>query len=151
MIKTLCKKVKGNKGFSLIELIIVIAILGVLALILIPRFGGFRERAREASNEATARTIETAIVTLLADGSLELDGSGNGTIVIGNDTTVTGVSGVKVTKVSGDEPSTEEAAVQNLLVQLLGTDVKHTDGGVFEVTIYESTLAVEVTPKEKTP
>ena len=141
MIKTLCKKVKGNKGFSLIELIIVIAILGVLALILIPRFGGFRERAREASNEATARTIETAIVTLLADGSLELDG-GDGSFEIGNSTTVSNVSNLN--------PGTE-AAVEALLVPLLGPDVQHTDGGVFEVTIYESTLAVEVTPKEKTP
>lgn len=137
MIKTLCKKVKGNKGFTLIELIIVIAILGVLALILIPRFGGFRERARDASNEATARTIETAIVTLLADESLKLDGSGNGTIVIGNNTTVTTVSGV-IPNAAAD--------VQNLLVPLLGTDVQHSQGGTFTVTIDATTLSVEVSP-----
>ena len=137
MIKTLCKKVKGNKGFSLIELIIVIAILGVLALILIPRFGGFRERAREASNEATARTIETAVVTLLADESLKLAGSGNGSFEIGSNTAVTNVTGL-IPSADGD--------VEALLVPLLGTDVKHTDGGVFEVTIHQSTLAVEVTP-----
>ena len=136
MIKALCKKAKGNKGFTLIELIIVIAVLGVLALILIPRFSGFRERARNASNEATARTIETAIVTLLADESLKLDG-GNGSFEIGDNTTVRNVTHLK--------PGTADA-VRAHLVPLLGNDVQHTDGGVFEVTIDESTLDVEVTP-----
>lgn len=145
MIKTLCKKVKGNKGFTLIELIIVIAILAVLALILIPRFGGFRERARNASNEATARTIETAIVTLLADESLKLAGSGDGSFEIGSETTEEDVVELTVSDVENLTPDDEEE-VKDLLVPLLGTDVKHTDGGVFKVTIYESTLAVEVTP-----
>jgi len=137
MIKALCKKAKGNKGFTLIELIIVIAVLGVLALILIPRFSGFRERARNASNEATARTIETAVVTLLADESLKLAGSGDGSFEIGSNTAVTNVTGLI--------PNTD-GAVEALLVPLLGNDVQHTDGGVFEVTIDGSTLDVEVTP-----
>ena len=42
MIKALCKKSRENKGFSLIELIVVIAILGILALILVPRFMDLR-------------------------------------------------------------------------------------------------------------
>ena len=136
MIKTLCKKVKGNKGFTLIELIIVIAILAVLALILIPRFGGFRERARNASNEATARTIKTAVVALLADGSLKLDG-GDGSFEIGKGTAVSNVNHL--------DPGTEEA-VRNLLVPLLGEDVQHSEGGKFTVTIDATTLEVKVTP-----
>ena len=78
MIKALCKKSRDNKGFSLIELIVVIAILAILALILIPRFTGFTDDAREAADNATSRTIETAVMSLLASG--DLTGTGDITI-----------------------------------------------------------------------
>ena len=78
MIKALCKKSRDNKGFSLIELIVVIAILAILALILIPRFTGFTDDAREAADNATSKTIETAVMSLLASG--KITGSGEITI-----------------------------------------------------------------------
>jgi type II secretion system protein G len=49
-----------SSGFTLIELVIVIAILGILAGIAIPRFMAAQEEARGAKLLADIRTIESA-------------------------------------------------------------------------------------------
>ena len=48
---------KNNKGFTLIELIIVIAILGIIALIAIPNLAGIRQRSQVAADKRTAEQI----------------------------------------------------------------------------------------------
>ena len=55
------KRLHNKKGFTLIELIVVIAILGILAAIAVPRMGAFRGDAEEKAVVATARTIASAV------------------------------------------------------------------------------------------
>lgn len=52
---------QGKKGFTLVELVVVIAILGILAGIAIPRFMDATATARGAKIVADMRTIDSAI------------------------------------------------------------------------------------------
>ncbi len=45
MLKKLTKK-RNQKGFTLVELVVVIAILGILAAIAVPRFTGIQKNAK---------------------------------------------------------------------------------------------------------
>jgi len=49
-----------EKGFTLIELMIVIAIIGILAAIAIPQFSAYRAKAFNAAAESDLRNVMTA-------------------------------------------------------------------------------------------
>lgn len=60
-------KKRNKKGFTLVELVVVIAILGILAAIAVPKLAGSRDNAKAKANEANIRTIESAISIYQAD------------------------------------------------------------------------------------
>jgi general secretion pathway protein G len=54
-------KFKNSKGFTLVELLIVIVILGILAAIVIARFAGATKETKEASLKGNLRTIRSSL------------------------------------------------------------------------------------------
>jgi prepilin-type N-terminal cleavage/methylation domain-containing protein len=84
---------KGERGFTLVELLIVVAIIGILAAIAIPQFAAYRLRSYNASSLSDMRNVKTSEEALFADwqvyGTTEaaaLPGTGTigaGTVVIG--------------------------------------------------------------------
>ncbi|HZK02041.1 MAG TPA: prepilin-type N-terminal cleavage/methylation domain-containing protein, partial [Anaerovoracaceae bacterium] len=67
MIKFFTKRMNNKKGFTLIELIVVIAILGILIAIAVPRLAGFTGSAVQRTVLADVKTIETAAIAVASD------------------------------------------------------------------------------------
>ena len=97
---------RDQSGFTLVELLVVMLIVGLLAAIAVPAFFGQRNKARDAEAKLHAHTAQTAIETFAID----------------NDNAYTGATVAELEKI---EPSLRELAAGNLAVQVMGSSGKY--------------------------
>lgn len=65
------KKLNNKKGFTLAELLVVVAIIAVLVAVSIPIFSAQTKKANLATNQANARAAKAAAVTSVLGGSAD--------------------------------------------------------------------------------
>ncbi len=79
MVQKFRERSNGEGGFTLVELLVVMLILGLLAAIAIPSFFNQRDKAQDADAKAAVRTAQTAMETYATDNGGSYVGATAGT------------------------------------------------------------------------
>ncbi len=128
---------KKKKGFTLIELIIVLAVMAIIALIAIPNFAAVRNNSKVKADKQSCETIERTVLMLVSDETIK--GDGTITLKFGTD----GKLDSEKTEVDKDITDSKDAAANDVITEAL-KEVKapqsKVEGKDAKATIYTITI-----------
>ena len=107
-----------NKGFSLVELIVVIAIMAILVGVAVPVYTNYIDKANAAKDEQLLGEINNAFAIVCAGEALDINTVTNATIAVDDDGAID-LAGMKVYTASG-----EVAGIAAKMVEVLGEGLK---------------------------
>ena len=116
------KENMNNKGFSLVELIIVIAIMAILIAVLAPQYLKYVEKSRVSSDQTTVVEYIDAMQVIAADPDITLTNGGDYTL----------------TSPANDEAITVSGALATLLEDEGMLDAASAAGGKVQSTAYKT-------------
>jgi len=114
---------RGQKGFTLIELMIVIAIIGILAAIAIPQFSKYRARGYMAATKSDVKNAYTAAMAYLGDNP-------SATAVSDADIAASGFTATTAATVASNGGSASTLTLTGTHAQLNGSYVVNSAGAV---------------------
>jgi prepilin-type N-terminal cleavage/methylation domain-containing protein len=83
LLSELRKRKRNQKGFTLIEMLVVISILGILAAIVTMSMVGVANLAQSRANEAEMKTVQVALDTMAIDTMASDNGVAQGAVCPG--------------------------------------------------------------------
>lgn len=104
-------KKMNNKGFSLVELIIVIAIMAILAGAIAPALIRYIDKSRKSNDVSSGKTIKTAVETAMGteEAYEQLTAAGSGTVL---SVKPNGTTASAICKVSGGSGITNDTLTE---------------------------------------
>jgi type IV pilus assembly protein PilA len=128
ILKLRQRMTKEESGFTLVELLVVMLILGLLAAIAIPAFFNQKGKANDADAKTFARTAETSMETWATDHNGDYTGvAGNGAELVNIEPSLAGATGLTVAYPAGEAYEISVDAPPNTTGNTF-TITRHLDG-----------------------